>query len=108
MARTLLHKAADEVDATRAELQDAETDERLSTLAERLRTQADREATPALGALDRIQLALQEITAEIDDETVADGLETAREAIFSFLETLDDRGMKQHGWSQDTGSQDQP
>lgn len=93
------------MDATREEVTDADLDDRLTKLAERLRTQADRKATPALGSLDRIQLALQEIAATTDDETVRTGLETAREEIFSFLGTLEDRGMKQHGWDPDTNSQ---
>lgn len=94
------------MDATREEVTDADTDDRLSKLAERLRTQADRNVTPALGSLDRIQLALREIAATTDDETVRTGLETAREEIFSFLGTLEDRGMKQHGWDPDTSSHD--
>lgn len=100
MSRTLLHQAADEVATGGREITDTEASDRLRTLADQLRSQAERNATPALGALDRIQYALHEIAAETDDETVSDRLETARGRIFSFLETLDDRGMKQHGWSE--------
>lgn len=104
MSRALLHQAADEVDTGERKITDTEASDRLRTLADQLRSQAERNTTPALGVLDRIQHALREIAAETDDETVSDCLETARERIFSFLETLDDRGMKQHGWSQNAKS----
>jgi hypothetical protein len=97
MTRDLLHRAADEVDAGRNRSTDAEARDRLGTLSDQLRSQAERDTTPALGVLDRIQHALREISAETDDETIGDHLGTARERILSFLETLDDRGMRQHG-----------
>lgn len=100
MSRDLLHHAADKMDAAREEVIDSETSDRLRLLADQVRSQAERDATPALGTLDRIQHALREIATETDDETVRDHLETARERIFSFLGTLDDRGMKQHGSNQ--------
>jgi hypothetical protein len=104
MTRDLLHQTAREVENVRDDVDDDDVRNRLATLADRLQSQAEREATPALGTLDRIQNALREIAAEIDDETVSDRLENAREQIFEFLGTLDDRGMKQHGWSENTES----
>lgn len=102
MSRDLLYDAIEEVEATREALPDGEVSDRLETLSSRLESQAERDATPALGTLDRIQNGLEEVASEADDEAVTDRLETARERIFSFLETLEDRGMKQHGWSQNT------
>jgi hypothetical protein len=97
MTRDLLHEAADQIDAAREGTTDPGASNRLVTLADGVRTQADREAPVALGTLDRIQHALGEIAAGAADEAVADRLESARERIRSFLETLDDRGMRQHG-----------
>jgi len=97
MTRDFLRQAADAVEAGQDGVADTEARERLERLSDQLRSQAERSTTPALGALDRIQRALREVAAETDDETVADHLETARERILSFLETLDDRGMRQHG-----------
>jgi len=104
MSRNLLHRAADEVEAARADATDPDATDRLGTLGDHLRSQAERDATPALGALDRIQHGLGEVAEETDDEAVTDRLDGARERILSFLGTLDDRGMKQHGWSENTGT----
>lgn len=103
MSRGLLYEAIEEVEATREILPDGELDDRLETLSSQLETQAERDATPALGTLDRIQNSLEEVASEADNEAVKERMETAREHIFSFLGTLEDRGMKQHGWSQNTG-----
>ncbi|WP_101296026.1 DUF7553 family protein [Halegenticoccus soli] len=100
MARDLLHQAADNVEAVETERPAKDTSNRLASLADQLRSQAQRDATPALGVLDRIQHALHDIAEETDDDTVSNRLEDAREQIFTFLETLEDRGMKQHGWSE--------
>ncbi|MEF8840634.1 MAG: hypothetical protein V5A62_03285 [Haloarculaceae archaeon] len=54
MTRDLLHRAADEMDVGRNRLTDAEARDRLGTLSDPLRSQAERNATPALGALDRV------------------------------------------------------
>ena len=97
MARDLLHHAADEVETAREDVPDTDTSDRLEVLADQLRSQADREATPALGALDRIHTKLRTIEARFSEPTVSEPLARARENILSFLETLDDRGMKQHG-----------
>ena len=104
MYRDELENAVEEIEATKRAVSDEEVKNRLETLSSRLQSQAERETTPALGALDRIQNSLAEIAAESGDETVTERLENAREGIFSFLETLDDRGMKQHGWSQNTNT----
>lgn len=97
MARDLLYHAADEVETARENMSDADTGNRLAMFADQLRSQADREATPALGALDRIHTKLRTIEAQAEKPTVSRALERARENILSFLETLDDRGMNQHG-----------
>lgn len=104
MTRDLLHQIAEEVGNVRDDVDDDDVRNRLEILADRLQSQAEREATPALGTLDRIQNALHEIATETDDETVSDRLENARKRIFEFLGTLDDRGMKQHGWSENAES----
>lgn len=100
----MLHQIAEEVENVRDDVDDDDVRNRLEILADRLQSQTEREATPALGTLDRIQNALHEIAAETDDETVSDRLEDARKQIFEFLGPLDDRGMKQHGWSENTES----
>lgn len=96
MTRDLLRQAAEKVDAAGADVAGAETSDRLAVLADRLRSQAEREATPALGVLDRVHAKLREIETETDEPAVGETLESAREDVMSFLETLDDRGMKQH------------
>jgi len=101
MTRDLLRDAAGEIDAAIEAVTDPEVRDSLETHADRLRSQAEREATPALGALDRIQNGLADVAADDDDETVVGHLERAREGIFDFLGTLDDRGMTQHGWTED-------
>ena len=96
MTRKLLERAQEEVRRASTD-SEGEISERLTKLANRLHYQAtEKQSTPALGALDRIQYSLQEIAEETDRETVATRLERAREHIVSFLGTLDDRGMKQH------------
>ena len=97
MTRNLLREAADEVDATRETVSETAARDRLASLADQLRSQADRNTTPALGALDRVQHALHEIAVDTDDDTVRRRLEDVREQIFAFLATLEDRGMTQHG-----------
>lgn len=97
MARDLLHHAADEVETAREDMPDTDTSNRLEVLTDQLRSQADRESTPALGALDRIHTKLRTIEAQASEPTVSEALSRACEHILSFLETLDDRGMKQHG-----------
>lgn len=99
MTRTLLHQAADEVERASETVTDEERSARLKTLAERLRSQAERDATPALGALDSVHEKLRELERQSDESAVTDTLQRAREDILSFLETLEDRGMKQHGWN---------
>lgn len=99
MSRDLLSDANEAVAAARERLSDEELRDRLETLSSRLQSQAERDTTPALGTLDRIQNGLEEVASSADDATVTEQLEDARENIFSFLETLEDRGMKQHGWS---------
>jgi hypothetical protein len=97
MTRDLLTDAADEVAAAKRATTDPAVSDRLETLAGRLRSQAERETTPALGVLDRVGTKLRDIEADTDDPTVGDSLARARANILSFLDTLDDRGMAQHG-----------
>ena len=78
-------------------LPDGDVDDRLEKLTTRIESQAERDTTPALGTLDRVQHSIEEVASDADDEAVKVRLENGREHIFSFLETLDDRGMKQHG-----------
>lgn len=96
MSRDALVKAIEAVETARDATEDPARRERLEQLAAHLQTQADRDATPALGTLDRVQTKLRNIHADTEEGTVADALEEAREHILSFLATLDDRGMKQH------------
>jgi hypothetical protein len=74
----------------------------MNQLATYLRSQAEREGTPALGGLDRIQHSLQEVANQTDQEAVTTRIDKARDFIFSFLDTFDDRGMKQHGLATNT------
>lgn len=97
MTHDLLYQAAEAVDTAGEEVSDTDTSDRLGSLADQLRSQADRETTPALGVLDRIHTKLRAIETEADEPTVSEALERARNHVLSFLETLDDRGMKQHG-----------
>jgi len=100
VSRKLLYRAADRIDEAGAAA-DRDVSDRLSALAEQLRSQADRDATPALGTLDRVNYKLRAIGAETGDPTVEERIASAREDVLSFLETLDDRGMNQHGWSEE-------
>lgn len=97
MTRDRLLRAAEEVETASTSVADPETADRLARLAAQLQSQASREATPALGALDRIQAKLGETAAGTDDTTVTAQLEHARDHIAAFLATLTDRGMTQHG-----------
>lgn len=100
MTHNLLSQAADGVDSARKATSDAGTSDRLETLANRLRSQAERDSTPALGTLDRVHTKLRTIEEQTDDTTVRETIEAARDDIMAFLETLDDRGMQQHGWGE--------
>lgn len=107
MSRDLLTEAVDEVETAKETVRDSGVRDRLETLAGQLQSQARRETTPALGALDRIRTKLGEIGDQTDETAVAEPLERARDDILSFLETLDDRGMSQHGGRQH-GDEDGP
>jgi len=96
MSRNLLVQAIDAVDTAREAITDSETDDRLAQLKSHLDSQAERDATPALGTLDRVQTKLRDIEDEANDPAVEESLADARQHILSFLGTLDDRGMKQH------------
>ncbi|MGB9965165.1 DUF7553 family protein [Halobacterium hubeiense] len=96
MSRDRLVRAIDAVDTAREATTDGEIGERLAQLVSHLESQADRDSTPALGTLDRVQTKLRDIEDETSDPTVEDALADARQHILSFLGTLDDRGMKQH------------
>lgn len=92
----MLVQAAEAVERGAETTSDTDTEDRLTQLTSRLRSQANRDATPALGTLDRVLTKLREIEDETSDPTVTESLEEAQEQILSFLATLDDRGMKQH------------
>jgi len=106
MAQHLLETAAEEVDTAKEALTDQDARDRLTVLASHLRSQAGRETTPALGTLDRIHAKLRDIEQHIDDTTATEAIERARDNIMAFLDTLDDRGMTQHGSTQPTDSSD--
>ena len=97
MTHNTLVQAVRAVEAASADAHDAEISERLDQLAAYLRSQAERDGTPALGGLDRIHHSLQEAASQTDQESVTTRIDEARDHIVSFLDTLDDRGMKQHG-----------
>lgn len=92
----MLVQAVEAIERARDSTPNPERRERLDRFSSRLQSQAEREATPALGTLDRIHTKLGNIEAETDDQTVTDSLTQAREHVLSFLGTLEDRGMKQH------------
>jgi len=85
------------VHAGREATTDPEASNRLRARSEQFRSRAERDPTPALGTLDRIQHALKQIAAGSDDQVVSGHLEAGRNHVFSFLETFDDQGMGQHG-----------
>ena len=100
MSRELLTQAVDEVTQASNAADKSVVSDRLGDLAERLRYQAEeKRSTPALGALDRIRYGLEEVAGQSDNEAVFEPLARAQEHIMSFLGTLDDRGMTQHGWT---------
>ncbi|QIO25141.1 hypothetical protein [Haloarcula sp. JP-L23] len=103
MSRDDLMRAVKAVEAASDAVADPAVRERLDQLAEHLRLQAERDGTPALGALDRIQYALHDIATHTND-SVTTQVEHSRDLIFDFLETLDDRGMTQHGLPVETHS----
>jgi tRNA-dihydrouridine synthase len=96
MSRELLREAVDGVETARDATDDSGIADSLAELATHLQSHAEREATPALGTLDRVQTKLRAIESETSDPTVSESLAAAREHILSFLDTLDDRGMQQH------------
>lgn len=96
MPRDTLQQAIDGVETGREHTADGDIEERLTQLESHLESQANRDATPALGTLDRIHTKLGEVEDETSDSRVAESVATAREHILRFLDTLDDRGMKQH------------
>lgn len=96
MSRDALVEAVDAVNTAIEITTNGERAERLNQLKSHLESQADRDSTPALGTLDRVQTKLREIEDETSEPAVAESLADAREHILSFLGTLDDRGMKQH------------
>lgn len=96
MARKSLVEAAEEVNSAREATSDPDVGDRLDALSDQLRAQADRDAPPALGVLDRIHVKLREIEQQTDEATVTESIERARQELLTFLGTLDDRGMKQH------------
>lgn len=96
MSRDRLVRAINAVGTAREATTDGETGDRLAQLESHLESQANRDTTPALGTLDRVQTKLHEIEDEASDPTVEGSLADARQHILSFLGTLDDRGMKQH------------
>lgn len=96
MSRELLTEAREAIEDARDSTTSTDRRERLHRFAAQLQSQADRETTPALGTLDRVQTKLRDIQAESDEDSVADALQRAREHILDFLGTLDDRGMQQH------------
>ena len=98
---TLVH-AVNAVETASEDASDTEISERLDQLAGHLRSQAERDGPPALGGLDRIQHSLQEVATQTDQEAVTTRMDEARDLIFSFLDTLDDRGMQQHGLATNT------
>jgi hypothetical protein len=93
-SRDLLTAAADEVGTASGAVPDSELRERLEVLAGQLRSQAEREVTPALGVLDRVQTKLRGIQRQTNDATATAAIERARDDIPAFLDTLDDREMK--------------
>jgi hypothetical protein len=101
MTHDTLVQAVNAVEAASEDAHDTEISERLDQLAAHLQSQAEREGSPALGGLDRIQHSLQEVASRTDQEAVTTRIDKARDLIFSFLDTLDDRGMKQHGLQTD-------
>ena len=97
MTHNTLVQAVRAVEAASADAHDTEISERLDQLAAYLRSQAERDGTLALGGLDRIHHSLQEAASQTGQESVTTRIDEARDRIVSFLDTLDDRGMKQHG-----------
>ena len=97
MTHDTLVNAVSAVEGASEEAHDTEISERLDQLAGYLQLQADRDGTPALGGLDRIQHSLQEVASQTDQEAVTTRIGEARDLIVSFLDTLNDRGMQQHG-----------
>jgi hypothetical protein len=96
MSRELLVEAHAAVERVRDEVSGTDTRDLLEDLATRLHHQAEREGTPALGTLDRINAKLEDVEGGIADEEAFHAIHQAPEHILSFLATLDDRGMKQH------------
>jgi hypothetical protein len=93
-SRDLLTAVADEVETASGVVPDSEVRERPEVLAGQLRSQAEREVTPALGVLDRVQTKLRGIQRQTNDATATAAIERARDDIPAFLDTLDDREMK--------------
>lgn len=87
MVREQLQTAAADL-TTAAENADGEAADRLGDLSEQLETLADRDSAPDHGRLARIQNALHDIKADVD-EAVTGAIDDANEAINAFREKLE-------------------
>lgn len=88
MVRSELQDASERLESAAASCGDDEASERLIGLAEQLEGLATAERGPDHGRLARIQSALSEIEADVDDDTRAE-IDEADDRIDEFRETLE-------------------
>jgi hypothetical protein len=86
--RSELRNAAETLTEVRESLQDDDTADRIATFAERLRSMADADRGPDHGQLDRTMHGLREVAEKLDGE-LADEIESARERVRSYRETVE-------------------
>ncbi|WP_338729576.1 hypothetical protein [Haladaptatus sp. DJG-WS-42] len=87
MSREHLQAASDQLTAIAADLDDETLAERLSGIAEQVGTFASQERGPDHGRLARIENALHEVKAKVDDDQKK-AIEQAHEEIKAFRSTV--------------------
>jgi hypothetical protein len=87
MTRENLATASDLLESA-AETASGDAAERLAELADQLDTLATRERGPDHGRLARIENALGDLTADVDDETAAT-IDDAHDHVIAFRETVE-------------------
>jgi hypothetical protein len=88
MTQETLASASEHLETAASQTTEEETSERLSELAGQVADLAANKTRADHGRIARIQAALDELQPTVDDETAAT-IETARDDLSTFRETLD-------------------
>jgi hypothetical protein len=88
MTESKLANASDHLESAASQTSETDASERLADLADQVADLAANESRADHGRIARLQAALDEVQPTVDDET-ATTIETARDELSSFRETLD-------------------